>query len=97
METKLPNTLLGVEIPDSALASRKLFIQLGVAVTISVTVWLWIPILFGEKVASALYVLDVGQGDSQLVLLASPDERSRIKVLIDGGKDRAVLNELNEV
>lgn len=97
METKIPNTLLGVEIPDSALGSKTVLAQLGVLIAIGITVWLWIPILSGKTAENSLYILDVGQGDSQLVQLASPEGRSSVEVLIDGGKDRAVLHELNEV
>lgn len=96
--THLPKTtLLGTEIPESVLASKKLFIQLGIVIAIGVTIWLWIPIFSGGNTESTFYVLDVGQGDSQLILLSSPEKRSTIKILIDGGKDRSVLTELNEV
>lgn len=95
---KLPDTtLLGVELPESVLSSKKFLVHLAIVLSIGITVWLWVPILSKNYTENTLYVLDVGQGDSQLVVLASPDKRSSVKILIDGGKDRAVLNELNDV
>ena len=54
--------------------------------------WLWQQIfLIKLPLESAVYFLDVGQGDSQLLVLGN------IKILIDGGKDKKVLGALDEV
>ena len=94
MKKHLDSKSLGGEVPEGMLASRKLFLQLGAVIAIGFTAWVWFGIL-STRAESALYVLDIGQGDSQLIVLTSPEEKSVIKILIDGGKDRRVLDELD--
>lgn len=52
---------------------------------------------WGTSVARAqYYFLDVGQGDSELMVL--PDKNGNaIKILIDGGPDRSVIRELGKI
>ena len=55
--------------------------------------FVWLEILFHQKNKNTeIYFLDVGQGDSELVILPG-----NIKVLIDGGPDNSVLNSLASV
>lgn len=95
MKNALDTTQLGVEAPASALARKTLF-QLTAIIIIGLTMWIWWGIFSIQTVSPVLYVLDVGQGDSQLVILASKDGRSAIKILIDGGRDKVVLTALDE-
>lgn len=76
-------------------STYKTLVPLATIIGISITLWLWFGIL-GAHATSTLYVLDVGQGDSQLVVLASKDGMSAIKILIDGGRDKTVLAALDE-
>lgn len=69
--------------------------RLAALVMLGLTAWLWFRIYTVENVSPALYVLDVGQGDSQLVVLAPKDGGPAIKILIDGGKNKTVLNALD--
>ena len=53
---------------------------------------IWEEIVFSESDKnSKIYFLNVGQGDSELVVLPN-----NVKVLIDGGPDNKVLNELSQ-
>lgn len=55
--------------------------------------FVWLEILFNQPNKNTeVYFLDVGQGDSELVILPG-----NIKVLIDGGPDNSVLNSLASV
>ena len=76
--------------------SRTTIIQLVSVVGIGLTVWVWFGIFATRTIPSTLYVLDIGQGDSQLIVLASERGRSAIKILIDGGRDKTVLTALDE-
>ena len=96
MKNLLDTTQIGVEVPASALVSRKIIFQLVAIIGVGITAWLWYGILSTQTVPPTLYVLDVGQGDSQLVILSSQDKTSAIKILIDGGKDKTVLAALDE-
>ncbi|RJQ34063.1 MBL fold metallo-hydrolase [Candidatus Parcubacteria bacterium] len=87
---------LGIEVPEAALASRKILLQLAAIVTIGLTAWIWFGIFSAQNVEDTLYVLDVGQGDSQLVILEGEGGGPPVKILIDGGKDRMVLTALDE-
>src|SRR3989344_841029 len=87
---------LGIEVPEAVLASRKILIQLGVIISIGFTAWIWFGIFSAQTSEDVLYVLDVGQGDSQLVVLSREDGKASVKILIDGGKDRTVLTALDE-
>jgi len=61
---------------------------------------LWYLVLQSQKVETGaeLYFLDIGQGDSQLVILpAGGGQAGSIKVLIDGGPTDAVLANLSEI
>lgn len=59
---------------------------------------LWRFILFPTRAAGefGLYFLDVGQGDSELLVLPGPHGET-VRVLIDGGPDASVLRELGKV
>jgi len=52
--------------------------------------FVWLEILFHQKNKNTeVYFLDVGQGDSELIVLPGG-----VKILIDGGPDNKVLNSL---
>lgn len=57
-------------------------------------VFVWGQIIFNspQKDRSDIYFLNVGQGDSELAVL-----EGNIKVLIDGGPNKAVINELDKI
>lgn len=55
--------------------------------------FVWYLVLAGEPNKNLeVYFLDVGQGDSELAILPGG-----VKVLIDAGPDKSVLNELNSI
>lgn len=58
-------------------------------------VLIWRQIISGGNfISPELYFFDVGQGDSQLILLPSPDRRTPgIRILIDGGPNKERLAE----
>jgi len=59
---------------------------------------LWLSLLPGAAPQTALYFLDIGQGDSQLVVLpAGNGSAGTVKVLIDGGPTAAVLDNLSKI
>ncbi|KKQ22349.1 MAG: internalization-related competence protein ComEC/Rec2 protein [Candidatus Wolfebacteria bacterium GW2011_GWC1_37_10] len=56
-------------------------------------VFVWQKIIFGKSGdKSEIYFLDVGQGDSQLVVLPG-----NVKILIDGGPNNKVVKELDYI
>ncbi|MBI2515107.1 MBL fold metallo-hydrolase [Candidatus Wolfebacteria bacterium] len=66
---------------------------LTIVIFIVFDVFVWQQILFsGLNKNTELYFLDVGQGDSQLVILPGG-----VKILIDGGPDKKVLSELASI
>lgn len=58
---------------------------------LNIFVWYWI-IAGAPSHAFNMYFLDVGQGDSSLVILPGGP-----KILVDGGPDKSVLHELDKV
>lgn len=61
-------------------------------------VFIWNSILFpafGKN--PEIYFLDIGQGDSQLIVLPGPTGGAPIKILSDGGPDAKILRELSKV
>ena len=83
------------EMPTSIIGSRKVVLQLGAVILAGLTIWVWFVILSVQRAENTVYVLNIGQGDSQLVLLTSGNDKSVVKILIDGGKDRRVLDALD--
>ena len=61
-------------------------------VLIGFNIFIWYYVVSGAHDDLNIYFLDVGQGDSELVVLPGD-----IKVLIDGGPGKGVLFELSEV
>ncbi|OGM90826.1 hypothetical protein A3A20_01060 [Candidatus Wolfebacteria bacterium RIFCSPLOWO2_01_FULL_45_19] len=68
---------------------KKRIFQLAVFVLVGFNVWVWYPVFVAPAAEDSVYFLDVGQGDSQLVVL------SNVKILIDGGRNKRVLNALD--
>jgi len=68
------------------------YLSLIFLVLIGFNTFVWYHVFIGEQSNLDIYFLDVGQGDSQLIVL--PDN---IKILIDGGPSKEVLFELAEV
>ena len=83
-------------MPTSILGSRKVVLQLGVVILLGMSVWVWLGILNTQDTGNIVYVLNIGQGDSQLILLTSDNGGSVLKILIDGGKDRRGPDALDE-
>nr|AKQ02454.1 metallo-beta-lactamase family protein [uncultured Parcubacteria bacterium Rifle_16ft_4_minimus_37647] len=61
-------------------------------VLIGFNLFVWYYVLTGEQDDLDIYFLDVGQGDSELVILPGD-----VRVLIDGGPDKSVLFELSQI
>ncbi len=58
-------------------------------------VWVWYGVLNFSNNKNAIFFLDIGQGDSELITLFSKDKKSEMKILIDAGKDKKVLDALD--
>ncbi|PIR88459.1 MAG: hypothetical protein COU09_02180 [Candidatus Harrisonbacteria bacterium CG10_big_fil_rev_8_21_14_0_10_44_23] len=70
---------------------KLILLILGILLILNVLVW--IQALSDKGVSEAVYFIDVGQGDSSLIVFESGE-----KVLIDGGRDgRVLLEELDKV
>lgn len=95
-KTRTAGTQEGIEIPTETF-TRLTAVRLCLLLLAGFTVWVWLDVITTERAESAVYFLDVGQGDSQLLVLSAPNGRSDIKVLIDGGRGRAVLHELADI
>src|SRR3989344_3968641 len=95
MKKHLDSRSLGVEMLEGMFTSRKLFFQLGAVIATGLTAWVWFGIFSAQTTESMLYVLDIKQGDSQLIVLTGENRGPPVKILIDGGKDRMVLNALD--
>jgi len=54
-------------------------------------IW-WEILFFGPSQNTEIYALDVGQGDSELVVLPGS-----VKILIDGGPNNKILSQLNQI
>ena len=74
---------------------NKKTIQIAVLVLIGFNVWVWYSLLGTRGIQNAVYFLDVGQGDSQLITLVSRHGAPPINILIDGGRDKKVLDALD--
>ena len=96
VKTSSPVSPDGSELPFGMLASRKAIFQLVAIIVFGLTVWVWFSIISTQEMESTVYFLDVGQGDSQLVVLASQNNKSSVKILIDAGSGRKVLDALDE-
>ncbi len=59
-------------------------------------IFLWRLIIFYKIDAPKYYFLDVGQGDSELII-ASDNFGNPIKILIDGGPDNKILTQLGKI
>src|SRR3989344_6682824 len=73
--------------------------QIAAVILSGFVIWVWWGILIaslGEK-EDAVYFLDVGQGDSELIILSSRNGNDVVKILIDGGRNKRVLNALEAV
>ena len=73
--------------------------QIAAVILSGFVIWVWWGILIaslGEK-EDAVYFLDVGQGDSELIILSSRNGNDIVKILIDGGRNKRVLNALEAV
>ncbi len=57
--------------------------------------WTWSILFASGSSGNAVYFLDVGQGDAQLVVLDSGKRFPPVKVLIDAGEGRRVLDPLD--
>ena len=70
-------------------------IQFAVVMLVGFNLWVWYVLLGAQNTENAVYFLNVGQGDSQLITLSSGRGALPIKILIDGGRDKKVLDALD--
>jgi len=68
------------------------YLSLIFLVLIGFNIFVWGKVVSGGQDNLDIYFLDVGQGDSQLIVLPGD-----VRLLIDGGPDKAVLFELSDV
>ncbi|HBT81669.1 hypothetical protein A2757_01590 [Candidatus Giovannonibacteria bacterium RIFCSPHIGHO2_01_FULL_48_47] len=71
---------------------KKRFKYLFILGLVAITALLWRQVFYLEKRELKFYVLDVGQGDA--IFIETPTKN---QILIDGGPERSVLEELGEV
>ena len=72
-------------------------IRLGVIALACFTLWLWYGIFATARAESALYFLDIGQGDAQLLVIKAPGKESgTVKILVDAGRGSRVLTALDD-
>ena len=79
------------------MGSKKILLG-GAILLVGFNVWVWSGIispLGASRGESAIYFLDVGQGDAELITLSTKDSASLISILIDGGRDKRVLQSLD--
>lgn len=74
---------------------NKIILTFSVFIVLDLVVWQ--SIIFSSFKNPALYFLDVGQGDSELIVLPSPSGKGSAKILIDGGRDYKVIDALEKV
>ena len=74
---------------------EKNFLQISVLILFALTIWLWHGISVADSGRNAVYFLDIGQGDAELITLASPSGGGGIKILNDTGRNRKILNALD--
>lgn len=70
-------------------------IQLAVVILVGFNLWIWHFLLGAQSAQNAVYFLNVGQGDSQLLTLSSGNGAQPIKILVDGGRGKRVLDALD--
>lgn len=71
-------------------------IKLVLILLIGFNVWIWGGLIGGVNVyGDAVYFLDVGQGDAQLVVLDAGKGLSPVKILIDAGEGRKIFDSLD--
>ena len=68
------------------------YLSLIFLVLIGFNTFVWYHVFIGEQNNLDIYFLDVGQGDSQLVVLPGG-----VQILIDGGPNKGVLFELSKI
>jgi len=86
-------------LPDQSMtiSVNKRQVQLFLVILFVFSLWLWWQILLPPVVSRPIvYFLNVGQGDSQLILLPTAGGKP-ISILIDGGRDRRVIQELDNI
>src|SRR3990167_3570661 len=72
---------------------HKKFIYLVFLILLTADIFIWSAIFSGAPAENPeFYFLDVGQGDSELVVLPG-----NVKLLIDGGPDSKVLSSLSDI
>lgn len=71
--------------------SKKIFLTIFILSILNVFIWQQI-LFYKPNKNTELYFLDVGQGDSQMVILPN-----NVKILIDGGPNNRVLGQLSSI
>lgn len=69
--------------------------KIALLLLVGVNLWAWSSFSSFGKTENAVYFLDVGQGDAQLVVLDSGNGLMPVKILIDAGEGRRVLDPLD--
>ncbi len=72
-------------------------IQFCVVFLIGFNLWVWTSIFGSVYGENAVYFFDVGQGDAQLIVLSAENTSDSVKILIDGGAGKSILQSLDLV
>src|SRR3990167_1005909 len=76
--------------------NKKTVLELCSIIVVGFIIWNFFNLFNRSAADNAVYFLNVGQGDSQLLTIKGEDKKSEIKILIDGGRDRRVLTALDD-
>ncbi|PIR82328.1 hypothetical protein COU20_02790 [Candidatus Kaiserbacteria bacterium CG10_big_fil_rev_8_21_14_0_10_59_10] len=87
----------GSELPLGAFGTKRTILQLGLITLVGLALYTVASLGLSQGSESALYFLDVGQGDSQLITLSAPEGNSAVHILVDAGSGRRVLDALEAV
>lgn len=88
------NQAVQYELPSAKKAETTLVVFL--CILVGVTLYAWATLFLPKESAhDTLFILDVGQGDSQLITLRGEKESEQVAILIDAGKGRIVLSPLS--
>jgi competence protein ComEC len=84
-----------MKLPQLSPRSRTILTIFAVGIVFDVLVWHSVLLSFSK--ATKIHFLDVGQGDSQLIVLPGKSRGQSVKILSDAGPDGKVVESLSRV